>query len=280
MNRIKLKLNNVLIDSRLWGKYFDITYRDDFDYITESAQFVSGFSADLKKKTVITAFENPYSFKKSAYPFIHSKDFKLILNINNIEKENFVNTSGYYIAGWRSVFSNYKPHNHITINDLNSKHNVYFAYSNGRSQYRTILLKHICDTISDINNKGKVFNNVKNSDTRLSLNNCNSKLGLAFENSLNIGYITEKILVCYLRQTVPVYYGNKENIEIMKATGWNPGAFIDVSEYTPDKVVSVLKDYLNNPEEIIKKYNQPLFFSNHFERLDIKMKEIKHRLEK
>ena len=62
----------------------------------------------------------------------------------------------------------------------------------------------------------------------------NYRLSLAFENSDNNGYTTEKILEAFAAGTIPVYWGSKD---IKKE--FNPEAFIDVNDF--DSVESAVK---------------------------------------
>ena len=62
----------------------------------------------------------------------------------------------------------------------------------------------------------------------------NYRLSLAFENSDNNGYTTEKILEAFAAGTIPIYWGSKD---IKKE--FNPEAFIDVNDF--DSVESAVK---------------------------------------
>ena len=64
-----------------------------------------------------------------------------------------------------------------------------------------------------------------------------SKFTLTFENSLNPGYITEKIMTAFQAGSIPIYYGPPEIKEI-----FNPNCFYYINDRLPDKKTHTKED--------------------------------------
>jgi hypothetical protein len=74
----------------------------------------------------------------------------------------------------------------------------------------------------------------------------NYKFVFVSENSINDGYITEKIFNCYFSRTIPIYYGSKK-IDYY----FNNGSFININNGNFDKNKQLINELMNDEE----KYN-------------------------
>jgi len=86
----------------------------------------------------------------------------------------------------------------------------------------------------------------------------NYKFGLAMENTMENGYLTEKIMNVYLGGAIPIYWGSPVVKEI-----FNPDSFIYINDY-PD-FDSCAKDIVaisKNPERLKAMQEAPIFLEN------------------
>ena len=129
-----------------------------------------------------------------------------------------------------------------------------FLYSNGiYCDNIRIKFFHELSKYKKINSSGRLLNNtgakVDNKTDYLK----NFKFTIAFENSSNKGYITEKIADAFLAHTIPIYWGDP-----YAGNEFNPEAFIFVNEYKNlDEVIEKIKEIDNNDELYLKMLNAP-----------------------
>lgn len=80
------------------------------------------------------------------------------------------------------------------------------------------------------------------------------RLSLAFENSDNNGYTTEKILEAFAAGTIPVYWGSKD---IKKE--FNPEAFIDVNDFdTVESAAGYIKSVAEDDDKFLRMMKAPM----------------------
>jgi hypothetical protein len=79
---------------------------------------------------------------------------------------------------------------------------------------------------------------------------------IAFENSSQEGYTTEKIFDAYMGNTVPIYWGNLR----MKAEGFNPETFLNYFD-TPgnERFINRIKEVDMNGNAYMEMLNKPMF---------------------
>lgn len=129
-----------------------------------------------------------------------------------------------------------------------------FLYSNGayadeiRVEFFKLLSKY-----KKINSSGRLLNNtgvfVKDKIEYLN----NFKFTIAFENSSNEGYVTEKISDAFCAGTIPIYWGDP-----LVAEEFNPEAFIFVNDFKSlDDAVQKVVEIDNNDELYLKMLNAP-----------------------
>ena len=81
---------------------------------------------------------------------------------------------------------------------------------------------------------------------------------IAFENSSQEGYTTEKIYDAFMGNTVPLYWGNLR----MKAEGFNPEAFLNYFD-TPgnETFINRIKEIDSNADAYMTMLNKPIFLN-------------------
>ncbi len=84
------------------------------------------------------------------------------------------------------------------------------------------------------------------------------KFSIAFENSLGIGYTTEKIYHSMLANSIPIYFGNPEI-----SRDFNTKSFVNYHDYNDlKKVVDVVIDLDTNNKKYLKMLNEPWLKGN------------------
>jgi alpha-1,3-fucosyltransferase len=70
---------------------------------------------------------------------------------------------------------------------------------------------------------------------------------LAYENSLCIDYVTEKVVNAFRYETIPVILGGYNTTRFIP-----PGSYIDASQYSTEELAKLLKHLMENPKEYAK----------------------------
>jgi hypothetical protein len=80
------------------------------------------------------------------------------------------------------------------------------------------------------------------------------KFSVAFENSSNSGYVTEKLTNALIAKTIPIYWGSPDVVK-----EFNPNRFINCNDYKNfDEVLERVKEIDNNDELYLKIINEPV----------------------
>lgn len=81
------------------------------------------------------------------------------------------------------------------------------------------------------------------------------KFSLCFESTSDHGFITEKIIEAFTSDTIPVYYGSSNIIEI-----FNPKSFINISDFESfDAAIDFILEIENNDSKYMEMIRQPIF---------------------
>lgn len=84
------------------------------------------------------------------------------------------------------------------------------------------------------------------------------KFNVAFENSSNPGYCTEKIIHSMFTNTIPIYWGDP-----LVGSDFNENSFINVHKFSSDEdVIEYIKEVDNNDELYKSILNEPWFKNN------------------
>lgn len=154
--------------------------------------------------------------------------------------------------------------------DLNQKTEFCsFVYSNylGDSSRETMFEK--LSEYKKVNSGGRYLNNIGGpTDNKLAFET-KHKFSIAFENSSNSGYTTEKIVNAFAANTIPIYWGNPRIGE-----EFNENRFINCHKFKDfDEVVQRIKEIDQDDELYLSIINQPILNSS------FKIEEIEKGLE-
>jgi hypothetical protein len=227
----------------LLSKHYDVEVTD---VLTEDIDilFVSCYGGEIIDdwvgtiKTVEICFEN-------LYPNLNKYDYAI--GTYNISNERCLRLPVYW---YHSFYDTYKPYSFIdkpnfTKDILKGKtKHIGMAISNNNRDGVNYLLDLLNNF--DFKSGGKFYNNIEIGNTfgdKIELfKTC--KFGIAFENSTNEDYVTEKIYDCYLANTVPIYFGPK-NV----SNDFNPESYINVSDFKTTKDLINHISYLMDNED-------------------------------
>ena len=131
-----------------------------------------------------------------------------------------------------------------------------FLYSNNRCAHP--LREHFFDLLSmykKVDSGGKVRNNIGYFvDDKLAWQR-NYKFSIAFENSLKLGYSTEKLYDAFRAHTVPIYWGNP-----IVGREFNSRRFINVHDYASlGEVIDRVRELDNDPQQFLEVLSEPCF---------------------
>jgi hypothetical protein len=133
-------------------------------------------------------------------------------------------------------------------NSLTERKFCNFVYHNAASGKGAVLRREFCKKLMEykhIDCPGQVMNNMENGLSERFSNDWerakigflkNYKFTIAFENSFQFGYTTEKLYQPFMANSVPIYWGNPD-----VTADFNPKAFINCNEYD------------NNFDDVIKR---------------------------
>lgn len=119
------------------------------------------------------------------------------------------------------------------------------------ANFRTNFVKYVSSNYKEITCCGKVLNNTNGEYLSYdyytaSVYHNNYRFNLCFENaesSNNLTYLTEKIVMAYTYNVVPIYWGAKRVIE-----WFNPESFINCNDLTYEQMLNKIKEIDNNEE--------------------------------
>ncbi len=143
----------------------------------------------------------------------------------------------------------------FTQDDFNKKTEFCsFVYSNylGDPSRETMFNK--LSEYKIVNSGGRYLNNIgEPTDNKLAFET-KHKFSIAFENSSNPGYTTEKIVNAFAAKTIPIYWGNPD---IGKE--FNERRFINCHSFNNfDEVIERIKEIDQNDDLYIETMNQPI----------------------
>lgn len=132
-----------------------------------------------------------------------------------------------------------------------------FLVSNPNARERIDFFNRL-SAYKKVDSGGKILNNIgyRIQDRKAFLEPY--KFSIAFENASYPGYTTEKLIMPWLCNTVPIYWGNP-----LIHQEFNPKAFINVHEYDSfDSVVGRISEIDQDDELYLEYLRQPLFLDN------------------
>lgn len=132
-----------------------------------------------------------------------------------------------------------------------------FIYSNGNADKKREEFYNLLSQYKKIDSGGRYLNNIGGSvEDKFSFQQ-QYKFSIAFENSSDIGYTTEKLIEAKAAGTIPIYWGNPEI-----AKEFNPMSFINCHDYNNfEEVIEEIKK-IDNDDELYFKYLKEPFSYN------------------
>lgn len=121
-----------------------------------------------------------------------------------------------------------------------------FVCSNNRGSDARLRFFEALNSKKHVDSGGKLCNNVGGPVADKLAFQSESRFSMAFENTCQPGYTTEKIVESFASGTIPIYYGDPRVAE-----EFNPAAFINCNDFaTFDEVINRVLEIENNPEQL------------------------------
>ena len=128
-----------------------------------------------------------------------------------------------------------------------------FVYSNP-VKYRNDFFKEL-SKYKKVDAGGSALNNVGGKVKDKIEFQKNYKFCIAFENTKQTGYVTEKILHAYMSNCIPIYNGSDKI-----SSDFNPETFINGNDFKTNKELIDYIKKVDNDEELYNSYmNKPIF---------------------
>jgi hypothetical protein len=143
----------------------------------------------------------------------------------------------------------------FTIDDLHKKTGfASFVYSNYLGESAREVFFRTLNVYKRVNSGGGYLNNIGGKVKNKMEFESNHKFSIAFENSSNIGYTTEKLPNALSAKTIPIYWGNPH-----VGKEFNEKRFINCMNYTSfDDVVEKVKELDQNDDLYLEMIQQPV----------------------
>jgi len=266
------------IDYFLIDKY-DYTFVKDYnisDISIWSEQLEDNSNLDYNKINMIISVENLNKW----HWFLHYNKYNNYnddkINIylyNHISK--IVKTDTYIAIPLIHFYINYYKkkenlfHYQLTLTDYASKK---FCLCINKSNMNNEISEYIdiLERIDNVDNIHMYNNIIENKSCYHSIDLLNIfnkyKFILAFENSYDDGYITEKIFNCFFAKTIPIYKGSNIIKNYINGT-----SFIDTNNTNNENIIELVK-LLNKDEELYNNFIDTNKISIHYDDEDYKNK--------
>lgn len=150
-----------------------------------------------------------------------------------------------------------------------------FIYSNGNADKKREEFYKLLSQYKKVDSGGRYLNNIGGPvEDKFSFQQ-QYKFSIAFENSSDIGYTTEKLIEAKAAGTIPIYWGNPEI-----AKEFNTKSFINCHDYNNfEEVVEEIKKIDNDNELYFKYLKEPFCFDNNIlEEYDKKLEEFLYNI--
>ena len=157
---------------------------------------------------------------------------------------------------------------HIDLKSLLSKKNIinneFCSFITSNPQGRRVDFFQKLNDIKKVDSGGRIQNNLNfqikgRGDQHWKYNFLKKyKFNIAFENTIGMGYVSEKIIQPMSVGSIPIYWGDNQ---VKK--DFNKDSFIFVNDFdNEDKLLDKIIELNNKPELYIEKLKQPWFSDN------------------
>lgn len=179
------------------------------------------------------------------------------LGFDFIDRQNYLRVPLYSIL-WYYDFSSLLFPKHHQIIDQNPKSRFCcFIASNSEAVERNHFFEKLCN-YQRVDSGGKVLNNIGGSVPDKIEFMRPYKFCIAYENSSYPGYVTEKIMDCFIAGCIPIYWGS-DCIE----KDFNQKRILNRLDYNSDEDLIAEVKYLNENESAYLDFiAQPIFNNN------------------
>jgi hypothetical protein len=180
-------------------------------------------------------------------------------------------------------FLNLPQQNRTNLDDALAKRKFCnFIYRNGNSGKGTMIRQEFCKKLMEykrVDCPGRVLNNMHSIndwddadwwDVKIEFLK-NYKFTIAFENTLQIGYTTEKLYQPFMADSVPIYWGNPD-----VTRDFNPKSFINCNDYDNDfdKVISRIKELDGDDDQYLRMLKENPLNEPHYDNSQDKIKKF------
>lgn len=142
-------------------------------------------------------------------------------------------------------------------NILERKKFCNFIYSNGEADKKREEFYKLLSEYKKVDSGGRYLNNIGGPVKDKFSFQQEYKFSIAFENSSDIGYTTEKLIEAKAAGTIPIYWGNPKISE-----EFNSKSFINCHEYeTLEEVIEEVKRIDNDSKKYLEYLKEPFNFN-------------------
>lgn len=132
-----------------------------------------------------------------------------------------------------------------------------FIYSNGNADKKRAEFYNLLNSYKKVDSGGKFLNNIGGPVNDKFEFQKEYKFSIAFENSSDEGYTTEKIVEAKAAGTIPIYWGNPNITE-----EFNPKSFINCHDYNNFlEIIEEIKK-IDKDDELFNRYQKEIFFKD------------------
>lgn len=244
-------------DNTIWEFEYTKKVSVSFDDVQSTPE------ADIK---VWVQVESPSIIDRSSEIISRKNEFDLILAFSDDILENCENSQKFIFGSigldMDTLSLNKKNEISYIMTNKNQtighkvRHQIWDTYNN-----KTIVdgfTSRFMKTPPRIVNKNEIFEN--------------AKFSIVVENDRHSGYITEKIIDCFMSRTIPIYYGCPNISENFNTDGILEFTNLEELEGQLGKVSEILYDKLSDVIE--ENYNKAKEYINFYERVDKSIKEF------
>lgn len=241
---------------KILRKYYEVEFSDDPEYV-----FYNESSFEYLKYDCIRIFYTG----ENIHPNFNLCDYAIGYDYMNFG-DRYYRLPLYLITVFytkeeldRGIDTDFTKPELFTKQDLlNKTEFCSFVYSNYLADETRQIFFDKLSKYKKINSGGRYLNNVGGRVANKLEFEEKHKFAIAFENSSNIGYITDRLPASLAAKTIPIFWGNPE-----VGREFNAKRFINCHDFDNlDEVVERVKEIDNNDDLYLSIINQPVTVPN------------------